>query len=85
MVAQRVEIETGRNGNRQVYETMAQLLRSEIAQTLGYVVVQLVALAKLDESNMPHERALEVRGEVREELRRVLVLIDDLEVAGRAA
>ncbi len=72
-------------GNNRVYETIAHLLRSETAQTLGYVVVQLAALAEVDDLPALRERLLAVRGEVRDELRHILALVDDLELAGRTA
>jgi hypothetical protein len=46
---------------------------------LGYVVVQLAALADVNDLTTLHEQLLKVRSEVRAELRHTLTLIDDLE------
>ncbi len=75
----------GHSGDSQVYETIAHLLRSETAQTLGYVVIQLAALAEVESMPALQKQILEVRAEVRDELRRILALIDDLETASRSA
>ena len=67
----------------EVSAQMAHVLRSNTAQTLGYVVVQLAALAELNDVAALHEGLLEVRSEVRDELKHTLALIDDLEMVGQ--
>jgi hypothetical protein len=62
---------------------MAHVLRSNTAQTLGYVVVQLDALAEVDDVTALHDGLLEVRSEIRDELKHTLALIDDLEMVGQ--
>jgi hypothetical protein len=62
---------------------MAHVLRSNTAQTLGYVVVQLAALAEINDVTALHEGLLEVRSENRDELKHTLALIDDLKMVGQ--
>jgi len=67
------------DGNNAAFGSIADFLRGETAQTLGYVAIQLAALAGVDELSVLHESIVEVRGEVRDELRRILALVDELE------
>lgn len=71
-------------GSNEAFRSIADFLRGETAQTLGYVAVQLSALAGVDELSALHQCIVEVRGEVRDELRRILVLVDELEAARNA-
>jgi len=78
-VPQKPEPKTRRDGDNEAFGRIADFLRSETAQTLGYVAVQLAALAGVDELPVLHQRIVEVRGEVRDELRRILALVAELD------
>jgi hypothetical protein len=60
---------------------LVHVLRSETAQTLGYVTVQLKALEGLENVNQVHERLHEIRNDVHDELKRILALVDELQNA----
>jgi len=67
------------DGGTEAFGSIADFIRGETAQTLGYVAVQLASLAGVDELSVLHQCIVEVRSEVREELRRILALVDELE------
>lgn len=83
-VAWKSGLKFGRAGDKQEFRRLADFLRAETAQTLGYVGFQLAALEKVQDLSELHEGILEVRGEVREELRHILTLADELERTGQA-
>jgi nitrate/nitrite-specific signal transduction histidine kinase len=64
-------------------KTVARLFRDETAQTLGFVLVQLAALERLDNFDGLHSGVMELREAVRPELERIVQLVSELESNGR--
>ena len=83
-VVLKARLKANRHGDQQAVGRIADFLRAETAQTLGYVGIQLAALASVDDLPELHERILEIRGEVRHELRHILALVDELEKTAQA-